>query len=109
MSAFKDAIEKDVKSVFLNIEEFADVHTLNGKSVRCVLDTILTDEHGGGKGNISYEGVFLNTLTIYVASADIETRPVKGELLYLDDKNYFVQKVSDESGVLVVIVEANEQ
>ena len=54
MSAFKDAVSKDVKAVFLNLDEFANEHTLNGKTVVCVVDKDLTTA-----GNSHFE-VFYN-------------------------------------------------
>lgn len=104
MSAFKDTIAKDIKSVFINIDEFADEHSLNGKVVRCVVDKDLTM---GAKDNMV--GVFMNAVTIYVAEKDIEKRPVEGALLELDDETYTVRNVSAEDGMLVIIAEAYNQ
>lgn len=105
MSNFKNAVEKDVKAVFINPDEFADYHSLNGNQVRCIVDTDVTDAYKGG----NIDGVFVNTLTIFVATEDIEPRPVEGELLELDEKTYFVRKVGFEDGIYSIVVEANEQ
>lgn len=108
MSAFKDAIAKDIKSVFINIDEFADEHTLNGKKVHCVLDKDITD---GTKDRVTdpVYGVFLNAITIYVDAKDIDRKPVEGEPLSLDKKRYIVRNVSVEGGILVILAEANDQ
>lgn len=108
MSNFKDAVKRDIHSVFINVDEFADTHAINGRQVKCVVDTDVTDE-ATGKGSVTFEGVFVNMLTIYVATADLEFRPVEGELLDLDDETYIVRKVSDEYGVLVILAEVNAQ
>ncbi len=105
MSAFKEAIAKDVKGVFINLDEFADKHFINGDSVPCIVDKDVTKEKGG----ITYEGVFINAITIYVAESDIERRPVEGEILDLDGVNHIVRNVSSEEGVLVILAEVNEQ
>ncbi|MGN0885798.1 MAG: hypothetical protein ACI4RT_02245 [Candidatus Spyradenecus sp.] len=104
MSAFKEAVKQDVKSVFVNLDEFADRHALNGETVSCIVDEDLTEG-----ANTTYEGVFLNTVKIYVATEDLPARPVEGELLYLDEEVYLVRKVSDEAGVLVITAEAHNQ
>lgn len=108
MSAFKDAVSKDVTAVFLNIEEFADKHVLNDQDVICLVDKDMTTEATTRLSN-PLEGVFLNTLTIYVKEKDLKAKPVEGELLYLDGEMYLVRSVSVEMGILVIIVEVHNQ
>lgn len=108
MSAFKDAVEKDIKATFLNLDEFADMHSVNGELMQCLVDTDIIDPYGDTRSH-PIEGVFLNTVTLYVHCVDIPKKPVEGELLYLDDKMYIVRHVSVEMGVYVIILEANEQ
>lgn len=107
MSSFKNAIKKDVLSVFINIDEFADVHSVNGEDVLCIIDKDVTAGLDGRE--INFEGVFVNTLTIYVSSAEIASRPVEGQILDLDGETYIVRNVSDEDGILVIIAEVNAQ
>ena len=102
MSRFKRFVSLDVKRAFINIEEFAEEHLLNGERVTCVIDNDMTQD----AKNI---GVFMNAITIYVETADLTEKPVEGELLELDDKIYIVRSVSDEDAVLVIVAEANEQ
>lgn len=108
MSAFKDAVAKDIKSVFINMDEFAYEHDLNGKKVQCVVDKDIID---GAKGTVSNPlyGVFLNAITIYVDAKDIDRKPVEGELLSLDKKRYVVRNVSVEDGILVILAEVHDQ
>lgn len=108
MSAFKDAVAKDIKSVFINIDEFAYEHDLNGKTVRCVVDKDVIDGAKGTVANPLY-GVFLNAITIYVDAKDIDRKPVEGELLSLDKKRYVVRNVSVEDGILVILAEVHDQ
>lgn len=102
MSRFKRFVSLDVKRAFINIEEFAEEHLLNGERVTCVIDKDLTQD----AKNI---GVFMNAITIYVETADLEAKPVEGELLDVDGNMYVVRSVSDEDCVLVIVAEANEQ
>ena len=102
MSLFKKMVHKDVHNVFINLDEFAECHSINDVRMNCIID----------KANISgasHEGVFQNVLTIYVRSCDMVPAPVEGETLYLDDDMFFVQSVSDEDGVLVIVCRAYEQ
>lgn len=108
MSAFKDAISNDVKAVFINLDEFADKHDLNGCEVACIVDKDLTTGVNDTIAN-PLEGVFLNTITIYVDAKDLERKPVEGEILRLDKERYIVRSVSVEEGILVIVAEVNEQ
>ena len=104
MSAFKDQLRKDAKAVFLNLREFADEHCLNGVNVACVVDKDLTQ---GAKD--SFVGVFVNAVTIYVATADLEVRPVEGEMLELDGVFHAIRSVNAEGDILAIVAEVNEQ
>lgn len=104
MSAFKKAVAADIHQVFLNLGEFAETHRLGDRDVTCIIDrnAIVENKDGG------VEGVFLNSLTIYVEEAALSAVPVEGELLSVDGSFHFVRSVSREAGVLVIIAEANE-
>lgn len=103
-SSFKKAVERDVNAVFINLDEFAEEHVINGDKVRCILDKIINEAHS----EESYVGVFVNQLTIYVKTGDILT-PDEGDLIQVDGSNHIVQSVSEEMGVLVIVADANKQ
>lgn len=107
MSAFKDAIAADVRNVFLNADEFSDYHDIDGERVLCQIDRNVIGEANGTMAH-PLEGVFVNTLTIYVGSDAIE-KPVEGQILSVDGSMHGVRSVSDEMGMLVIVAEANEQ
>ena len=109
MSAFKDAVAADVKNVFINVDEFAEEHDINGLIVKCIIDKNITAENPYDTTSNRLEGVFANTLTIYVASIDVPIFPVEGELLRVDGSLHIVRKVSNEMGVLEIVAEASEQ
>lgn len=104
MSRFKDAVRKDIKATFLNLEEYGEWHNLNGKIVQCLIDKNLTQ--GTDKGDII--GVFANLQAVYVSADDIPA-PVEGELFHIDGSLHLVKSVSEEGGMLVIVAEANEQ
>lgn len=108
MSAFKDAVAKDIKAVFINLDEFADEHDLDGKKVRCVVDKDIT---ATAKDTIANPlmGVFVSAVTIYVDAKDMDRKPVEGEILLLDNKRYIVRNVGVEDGMLVILAEVHDQ
>ena len=108
MSAFKDAVSRDAEMVFVNIDEFADKHVINGREVVCVVDENVIDDVKWTLNN-PVEGVFDHTFTIYIRTGVLERCPVENEILRLDGKICLVRKVSDEMGLLVISAEAKEQ
>ena len=38
--SFKEMVQQDVTTVFLNMDELADLHNVNGKEAVCVLDIV---------------------------------------------------------------------
>ena len=107
MSLFKRCVGYDVTNVFLNLDEFADWHDIDGVKLRCIVDKDMTETYSNASAD-PIEGVFHNTVTLYVRSMDIE-RPVEGELLRLDGSLHLVESVSDEMGVYVIIATENRQ
>ena len=104
MSAFKDAVADDVKGVFLNADEFSDYHDIDGERVLCQIDSDVT-----GPAKADLEGVFVNTVVVYVASLDLVRRPVEGQPISIDGRLFFVANVSDEQGILAITCGANDQ
>ena len=107
MSAFKDAVAKDI-AAFLNIDEFAEPHNLNGRDVVCIVDKDLTDPYKQTVSR-SLEGIFVDAIIIYVRPENMERRPVENDLLYLDDNLYFVVNLSVENGLYVITAEVKNQ
>lgn len=104
MIDFKAAIERDIDRVFINDAEFSDIHDIDGVNVSCVIEK---DMHQGAKD--AFEGVFVNAITINVATEALDAIPVEGELLSVDGLLYLVKSVSKEMGMLVIVAEAHEQ
>ncbi|MFR2108261.1 MAG: hypothetical protein ACLS41_11370 [Gallintestinimicrobium sp.] len=38
MSDFKDMVQADIKEIFLNFDEFGEIHTINGEEVLIIVD-----------------------------------------------------------------------
>ena len=44
MSGFKDMVAADNEKVFLNLDEFAEEHDLNGTTCKCILQDVYVTE-----------------------------------------------------------------
>ena len=106
MSAFKDIIADDVKGVFLNTEEFSDLHIVNGKEMPVQIDNNEQIEREKRFAQ-NMDGIYLNQKLIYVSAEEYGPLPKQGSLLTLDGKKYRVADAIDEYGVYTITLEAN--
>ena len=106
MSAFKEIIAGDVRRTFLNIEEFSDIHVVNGKEMPVQIDTNEQIEREK-RMNQNADGIYLNQKLIYVAASDFGALPRQDSILRLDGKTYRVADAVDEYGVYSITIEAN--
>lgn len=105
---FKDIIETDITSVFLNLSEFADTHTINGKSMSAIIDDDMLD----GEINVKFHGdrqqtaggLYNGGIALYVSGADIG-KPKPGSLLEVDGRNYIVVSTSEQDGIYKIIIQ----
>lgn len=102
---FKEAIQDDIKGVFLNFEEFGEYHNLNGQKTLIIIDeSELTEREKKMKG---VDGELHNRqFLFYVASEDFGALPSPGRILNFDGKEYLITDAIDESGVYSINLEA---
>ena len=103
---FKEIIADDIHRTFLNIEEFSDIHTGNGKEMPVQVDTNEQIEREKRMSQ-NVDGVYMNQKLIYVAASDFGPMPKQGSILNLDGKVYRVADAVDEYGVYSITIEAN--
>ena len=99
-------MREDVHNVFLNIEEFSEIHTINGKSmpVQVYSNEQIEREKRSAK---NIEGIFTNQRLIYVADSDFGPMPKQGSLLTMDNRMLRVADAVDEDGIYSITLEAN--
>lgn len=106
MSAFKDIIRQDIHTTFLNVDEFSDIHTVNGIDMPVQMDDIeQINREKRYKDNM--DGVYVQQRLIYVAASDYGPLPKKDSLVTLDSRKYRVVEAIEEDGVYSVTLEAN--
>ncbi len=103
---FKEQLRDDVGTVFLNTDEFASIHTVNGKQIPTLVDNIeLIDREKKAKSNM--DGVTARTTLIYVKARDYGALPPVGSVVRLDGSPYRVTDSTNEDGVYSIHLEAN--
>lgn len=108
---FKDQIAKDTKSVFMNIDEFGDMHNVNGKDMIVLVDNnelVDREKRYQYRHSLYADGVYLKELLIYVHSEDFGPLPAIGRTVTFDNKIYIVSDAINEDGIYSLCLEANK-
>ena len=103
---FKEAIASDVHGVFLNTEEFSDMHLVNGVPMAVQIDDNEQIEREK-RFNQNMDGIFTNQKLSYVAAADYGPLPKQGTIIRLDKRSYTVADAIEEDGIYSITLEAN--
>lgn len=106
MSSFKGMIAADVKGVFLNVDEFSDIHNVNGVDMPVQIDNNEQIERQKRQTEVA-EGIFKNQKLIYVSAEDFGPLPRLWSEFTLDGKTYRVADAIDEDGIYSITIEAN--
>lgn len=98
MSAFKQQLQRDVHTTFLNTEEFADTHMINGVLMPVLIDS---NEQIEREKRMSHhiEGVYQDEFLAYVSSQTYGELPAQGSFVQIDEKDYRVIDAVEEDGV----------
>ena len=105
---FKELVQADIGNTFMNEQEFADLHTIDGKSMHVIIDDnehIEREKRQTQKQNM--DGMYIKQVLIYVSGAEYGPLPAQGKQLALDQKRYRIADAIDEDGVYSITLEAN--
>ena len=78
--SFKDLVAADISAVFLNGQEFADTHTIDGKPMTVVVDENELLERDKSKMGIQVDGPYKARRLLYVANT-AHARPMGNSLI----------------------------
>lgn len=104
---FKEILFQDIQNTFLDPEEFAEKHKVNGREMDVIVDQMEVTERG--KKNFGHgmtDGAYSRQLLIYVSRKQFGRLPANGARLVLDSTPYRVQDAVNEGGVYSIILEA---
>ena len=94
MSGFKEMVRRD-RDIIFNIDELGEEHTVNGRTVECIIDDQTNrDRKGGAEFSVAQSTVFL-----YARSEDLPPRREPGGELRLDGVPYTVETWDEDMGV----------
>lgn len=105
--SFKDCIAADIHQVFLNEDEFAEIHTVDGRPMRVILDDDGLQQRDAARGGVHSDGIYNTRRLIYLSKEDYGGRPAPGKALNLDGRIWYVVQTEDAAGLLSIELEAN--
>lgn len=86
MSKFKDMVAADRATTFLNLDEFAETHTVEGSSITAIVDEYALKERRDGADLSIADG----TLLLFARTEDLPDERPAGATLNLDGCEYIV-------------------
>ncbi|MDR7869199.1 MAG: hypothetical protein RIN56_20630 [Sporomusaceae bacterium] len=105
--SLKDIMAADVDDIFLDRDENAEDHIVDGQTVLCSIDQVSTRERSDRQSE-QYDGIFKAVALLSVKESALGYRPVYGQAITVDDVLYMVIECVVDSGLLIVRLEANE-
>ena len=104
--SFKDQIKQDLSDIFLNLDEFADLHRIEGKEVPVVIDSdIMAKLSKIGDNRI--QGMDEADMVIMGKASDLPENLDPGRLLNLDGREVIVVTTTSEMGLVQIAVRQN--
>ena len=104
--SFKDQIKQDLSDIFLNLDEFADLHRIEGKEVPVVIDSdIMATLSKLGDNRI--HGMDEADMVIMGKASDLPENLDPGRLLNLDGREVIVVTTTSEMGLVQIAVRQN--
>lgn len=104
--SFKDQIKQDLSDVFLNLDEFADLHRIEGKEVPVVIDSDMLEKLSK-IGDNRIHGMDEADMVIMGKAPDLPENLDPGRLLNLDGREVIVVTTTSEMGLVQIAVRQN--
>lgn len=99
----KDLIAADVDRVFFELDDFAELHRIEGKEVRVVIDNDQLEKMKQGQ----ILGVAESDMLIFARTADMPKRKAPGSLLNVDGRELVVDEWTENKGVTQIALRQN--
>ena len=103
---FKEAAARDVKNVFFNLEELAELQNVNGNNVKVVIDEALFKEK---HKELEAQGIIQNCLVLFIQVSDLPAKPKTDRDLFVDNKKYKILDSKEKNGVYEIDLQKYEE
>lgn len=107
MSTFKEQLKADLDT-FINMDEFADEHELNGETVNCVVQSPTEQEmFQQGIDYSGYEAARGRLVIVHIKREALEDVPAEGQEMTLDGEYGDVDRCVEDLGMLSIYLHFN--
>lgn len=107
MSTFKEQVAEDLDT-FINLDEFADEHDVNGVTVKCVVQSPTEQEmFQQGIAYSGYEVTHGNLTILHIKKDDFGETPVESQVVELDGESGLVKSCIEDMGLLSIYLDFN--
>jgi hypothetical protein len=107
MRTFKEQLEKDLDSIFFNLDEFAENHLIDGNEIPIVVDNDKIIELSLGK-MVETRGIFTDDKMFFVLKKYLDYEPVAGQHMNFDGEIYPISDVKEDFGGYTIILSGNQ-
>ncbi len=94
MNKFKDIVQADRSAVFLNLDEFGEMHSIEGRAVTAVID-----EPSTAKSAMDAIGLAECDIIVFARAEDLPCVRAEGESLNVDGREFTVQSWREDLGM----------
>lgn len=103
MQSLKEDMAEDLDSVFLDFEEFADLHEVNGKEIPILLDEEKMERIRRLQGDIQ-DGVYQDEIFFFARERDLGPDIRVNALFTLDGREKFVHSAKLTEGLWSIVL-----
>jgi len=90
-------------NVFMNLDEFAELHSIDGVELPVIIDNDRLRE----RTQKEFNGISIGELLIFVKKDDLEKRPEIGRPMRFDKRQMYVADCIEDMGVYEIILTQN--
>ncbi len=108
MSTFKECLKDDLKT-FISLEEFADIHNLDGTECAAIVQepTVRDNFFLNSQGLDGYTGIQGKVVHVHCQTSDLPELPGNGEVFKLDGEIFIVESCTEEAGITTLELHAD--
>lgn len=106
MRSFQEQLQKDFDSTFFNLNEFAEIHDIDGDKIPVVVDNDTLLQLNLGKTADS-DGIFQDNKMFFVQKKYMQNQPVIDQIMEFDGELYQVGNVLEDFGGYTIILREN--
>jgi len=93
---FKEDVATDINEVFMNIEEYGTLHSIEGgEPITCIFDDETLRERLSGQEI----GVAESTVLLFASTADLPSKKPAGSHLNIDGGEYIIDDWAEDMGM----------